>query len=50
MREDEVGLGFAVFLVGPLELCASVEGVVDMDALIQRLEVDPDLVVVQYVD
>ena len=39
----------AVRLVRELELFASVQGVVDVDALVQRLEIDPDLVVIEHV-
>lgn len=41
---------FSILLVIPLKLSSSVESVVDVNTLEQRLEVDLDLLVVQHVD
>jgi hypothetical protein len=50
VREVTRGAHLSIFLVAPLQLGFVIKRFVDVDTLVQRLEVDLDLVVVQRID
>ena len=49
LRQQQTRLSPPILLVAGLQLLARAEGIVDVDALVKRAKVDPDMLIVEHV-